>query len=72
MAFPSKLSRKLLGLLLGIGLIYILNLLRISTLYFIVAYHPDWFLLIHTYLAPTLIVIVACAYFAWWAFGSVL
>ena len=69
-AFPSTGRRKLIGLLLGIGLIYLINLLRISALYFIIAYQPDWFLLVHTYLAPTLMIIVGCCYFAWWAFGS--
>jgi exosortase family protein XrtM len=70
LVFPSKLRRKLIGLILGIGLIYMINLLRIAVLYFVMAYHPDWFSLIHTYLAPTLMVIVACAYFALWAFSS--
>jgi exosortase family protein XrtM len=69
-AFPSTWRRKLIGLLLGISLIYLLNLLRISVLYFIIAYQPDWFLLVHTYLAPTLMIIVGCCYFAWWAFAS--
>lgn len=70
LVFPSGLNRKLIGLLLGIGLIYSLNLLRISTLYFVIAYHPGWFQLIHTYVAPTLMVIAGCFYFAWWAFAS--
>lgn len=69
-AFPSTWLRKLIGLLLGIGLIYLLNLLRISILYFVIAYRPDWFQLIHVYLAPTLMVLVGCCYFAWWAFGA--
>jgi len=68
--FPSKFNRKLIGLLLGIGLIYLLNLVRISALYFVIAYYPTWFLLVHVYLAPTLMVMVGCGYFAWWAFGS--
>ena len=70
LVFPAKLGRKLIGLILGIVLIYALNLLRIDVLYFVIAYHPDWFQLIHVYLAPTLMVIVACAYFAFWAFGA--
>jgi len=70
LAFPSKWPRKLLGVLIGIGLIYFLNLLRISILYFFNAYHPEWFQMIHVYLAPTLMVMAGCAYFAWWAFGS--
>jgi len=43
---------------------------RISALYFVIAYYPTWFLLVHVYLAPTLMVMVGCGYFAWWAFGS--
>lgn len=70
LVFPSGLKRKVLGLLLGIGLIYTINLVRICVLYFIIAYHPDWFQLIHTYVAPTLMVVLGCFYFAWWAFGS--
>jgi exosortase family protein XrtM len=69
-AFPSTWRRTLIGLLLGVGIIYLLNLLRISILYFVIAYRPDWFQLIHVYLAPTLMVLVGCCYFAWWAFGS--
>lgn len=70
LVFPSGWERKLLGLLLGIGLIYALNLLRICVLYFVIAYYPGWFQLIHTYVAPTLMVVLGCCYFAWWAFGS--
>ncbi|MDD5035612.1 MAG: exosortase family protein XrtM [Methylococcaceae bacterium] len=67
---PSTFCRKLFGLILGMALIYVLNLIRISGLYFVIAYQPDWFLLVHTYLAPTLIIAVGCLYFAWWVFGS--
>lgn len=70
LVFPSGLKRKLLGLVLGIGLIYSINLLRIFALYFVIAYQPGWFQLIHTYVAPTLMVVMGCFYFAWWAFGS--
>ena len=70
LVFPSRLKRKLIGLMFGIGLIYSLNLLRICALYFVIAYQPGWFQLIHTYIAPTLMVMLGCCYFAWWAFGS--
>ncbi len=53
LVFPASLRRKLLGLLFGVSLIYGINLLRIGALYFVVAYQPDYFSLIHTYLAPT-------------------
>ncbi|OQW65198.1 MAG: exosortase family protein XrtM [Proteobacteria bacterium ST_bin11] len=70
LVFPGGLKQKLLGLMLGIGLIYGINLLRICVLYFVIAYQPGWFQLIHTYVAPTLMVVLGCFYFAWWAFGS--
>lgn len=69
-AFPSSLRRKLIGLAAGVSLVYCINLIRIVGLYFIVAYQPAWFTLIHTYIAPTLMVIMSCGYFAWWVFGT--
>lgn len=69
--FPSSLSRKMTGLILGVGLVYSLNLARVSFLYFVIAYRPGWFLLIHTYLAPALMIMLGCCYFAWWAFSSI-
>ena len=70
LAFPASIKRKVIGLVLGALLMYCLNLVRLIGLYFLVAYHNGWFLLVHTYLAPTLLVVLACLFFAWWAFGS--
>ena len=70
LAFSATLKRKLLGLFLGLALIYGLNQIRIIGLYFLVAYQRDWFLPVHTYFAPSFIVIVSCIFFAWWAFGA--
>ena len=70
LAFPSTLGRKAIGLVLGVLLMYSLNLVRIGGLYFVVAYHRDWFQVVHTYLAPTLIIALGCLFFAWWAFTS--
>jgi exosortase family protein XrtM len=70
LAFPAPFKRKLKGVVLGVLLMYSLNLIRISGLYFVVAYHKDWFLLVHTYLAPTLLIVLACLFFAWWALGA--
>ena len=69
LAFQAKLSQKLLGLILGITFIYCLNILRVSGLYFLIAYHRDWFEFVHLYLAPTLMTIGAFIFFAWWAIG---
>ena len=65
--FPSTWRHKLIGLAMGIALLYTLNLLRVIGLYYVIAYTPAYFLLIHTYLAPTFMVIVGCGYFFAWA-----
>ena len=70
LAFTTTLKNKLMGLLYGIILLYLINQLRIIGLYFIVAYKKEYFLPIHTYYAPTLIVILTGLYFAWWAYRS--
>jgi exosortase family protein XrtM len=69
LAFKAKWSQKLLGLFLGIALIYGLNIVRVTGIYFLVAYHQEWFEFVHVYLAPTLMTLVAFIFFAWWAIG---
>jgi exosortase family protein XrtM len=69
LAFQAKFSEKLLGITVGIILIYILNIIRVTGLYFIIAYKREWFELTHLYLAPTLMTISAVIYFTWWAIG---
>jgi exosortase family protein XrtM len=69
LAFPAKWSKKPLGLVLGIALIYGLNIARVTGIYFLVAYHPEWFEFVHVYLAPTLMTLFAFIFFAWWAMG---
>jgi exosortase/archaeosortase family protein len=61
-----------LGILGGVLLVYLLNLARLSVLYFVVARAPDWFLPLHTYFIPTLlIVLVSLYYLAWVSRASV-
>lgn len=71
LAFPAPIKNKCVGVLSSIALMYFLNLLRICSLYFIIAYHPAWFTAVHVYLAPTLIIVLACLFFAWWAVSAV-
>jgi exosortase family protein XrtM len=63
-AGPLRTAGGLLGALL---LVYVLNQLRVVGLYFVAAYRGDWFTPLHGYLVPTLFVVVAALYFAWWA-----
>jgi len=70
LSFPVEFERKCIGLVLGVSMLYSINLIRISGLYFVIAYRPEWFNLVHIYLTTTLMIILGCLFFIWWAFGS--
>lgn len=67
LAFPAAWKHKLVGLLTGFAVVYAVNILRISGLYFVTAYRPEWFTIVHTYYAPTLIIVICCLFFLLWA-----
>ena len=69
-AFTASWLRKLKGALIGILLVYLLNQLRIVTLYFVAHQDKHWFDLLHGYIAPTLIIVLTCVFFLWWAANS--
>jgi len=66
LTFPALLSRKLAGSLAAIALAFVLNQVRIVGLYYVAAYKKSWFLPVHTYFAPTLMIAASCIFFAWW------
>lgn len=66
-AFNATWKHKLKGMLIGILLVYVLNQVRIVTLYFVAHHNRHWFDLLHGYIAPTLIIVLACVFFFWWA-----
>lgn len=68
--FSTSILHKLIGLVTGILLVVLLNTGRIVGLYFVMAYHPGWFLWLHLYVAPTLMVILCCLFFASWSFRT--
>lgn len=70
LAFPASLARKAMGLVGAFLIIYMLNQARIVGLYFVVAYREPWFIPLHTFFVPSLLVILGSLFFAWWAFGS--
>ncbi len=70
LVFSASLKRKLIGLLAGLALVYVLNQIRIISLYFIVVYQRDWFLPVHTYVAPSFIILFCSLFFMWWAFQA--
>lgn len=65
-AFAAPWRHKLFGALLGIGLVYVLNQMRIVALYYSFRADKGLFDLIHGTLGPTLIVLLACGFFYWW------
>jgi len=66
LAFSAPMKNKLLGLVGSIILIYIINQIRLIGLYYIIVYEYDWFQIVHTYLAPSIIIIINCIFFLWW------
>lgn len=67
LAFTAPWKHRLKGFLLGTVLVYVLNQARIVALYFAAHYDRHWFDLLHGYVAPTLIIVLACVFFLWWA-----
>lgn len=66
LAFTASVHYKLWGLFSGLVLIYLLNQTRVIVLYFVVSKEPDWFVPLHTYYIPTLLIIIMCCFFIWW------
>lgn len=64
-AFAAPWRHKLSGALLGIGLVYAFNQIRIIVLYYSFRTDKAVFDLIHGTVGPTVIVLVACAFFLW-------
>lgn len=71
LVFSGSFWRKALGIVFSALLVLFLNQSRIIALYFSMAYRPDFFSLIHLYIAPTLTIICCCLFFIWWAFWAI-
>jgi exosortase family protein XrtM len=65
-SFPARASSKLAGAAAGIALVYILNEMRIIGLFYALTRYKPWFLQVHVYYAPTLMIVLGSIYFAWW------
>lgn len=70
LAFSAPWKRKLKGIAVGLVLVYVLNQARIVALYFVAHHDRHWFDLLHGYVAPTLIIVLTCVFFLWWAGNS--
>lgn len=67
LAFKSSWLQKLKGAALGVLIVYALNQGRIVALFFTAQQNRKWFDLLHGYIAPTLIIVLSCLFFMWWA-----
>jgi exosortase H (IPTLxxWG-CTERM-specific) len=67
LAFPSSLRVKLWGVLLGFCAIFVLNLARVISLYYIVLYYPKLFEGAHIYVWQTVVIGAAVLLWLYWA-----
>ena len=67
LAFPARWTAKLIGVVGGLIVIQILNLVRILSLFFIGIYLPDYFNDAHIYIWQSLIIITGVALWVVWA-----
>lgn len=63
LAFPALISRKLIGLGIGLAVLFVLNVIRIITLYLTGIYNPDLFESMH--LAVWQVAFIAVAVLLW-------
>ena len=67
LAFPSSVSVKLKGLLLGIVALYLINLVRVVSLYYIGIHAPDQMEFAHIVVWQTVMVLIAIGLWSLWA-----
>ncbi|MDQ5987602.1 MAG: hypothetical protein CSYNP_03347 [Syntrophus sp. SKADARSKE-3] len=66
-AFPAGLKRKAVGIVAGLGVVYLFNLVRIVSLCYLLKYRPDIFDIMHSYVGQTFMVIIGLMVFIIWA-----
>lgn len=67
LAFPSRWKTKLLGMVAGIALIFVLNLFRLVTLFLIGNHYPQLFEEAHLFVWQTITICVALIFWYAWA-----
>lgn len=66
LAYATGRMHKLIGLLAGVSLLYLANLLRIVGVYFVVKYNRSALDVAHFYVGQTLIIFIMFAFFILW------
>lgn len=63
LAQSARWKFKVVSVALFILTMYALNLIRIFALFYISAYNAKWFVPVHSYFAPMIIILIGCALF---------
>ncbi len=66
LAFPSAVKKKVYGLFIGLAILFILNLIRIISLYYIGARYPELFDTMHLEVWQVIFIIIAMALWFFW------
>jgi exosortase/archaeosortase family protein len=67
LAYPASGRAKLIGSAMGIGAIYLINIMRVCALFFIGLYSHRLFHETHVYVAQALVIAAAVALWLYWA-----
>jgi exosortase/archaeosortase family protein len=67
MAFPASFKRRVLGLLLGSVLAYLLSVARLMALHYILRYSPAAWEALHGLVLPLVPIILIALYFMRWS-----
>lgn len=68
-AFPARWRSKAAGIGWALLFVALVNHLRLVGLYFVQAHANEWFVPLHVYVFPTLLVLLGGVYFIAWASG---
>lgn len=68
LTFRSTLRFTIIGIVVGLIMVLLLNTVRITSLYFLMAYQSEWFSYTHHSIAPFLLISISCTYFSIWAY----
>jgi exosortase family protein XrtM len=71
LAYSTSIINKLKGLICGILYIYILNIIRIASLYYTAKHYDQYFNIVHGYIGQTFIIVMGCLFFIVWVKTSV-
>ena len=65
-AYQCSIKDKLIGVVVGVGLMYVFNLVRIALLLWIDVHATEWFDIFHHTILPFGLWLTAMVYFYWW------